>query len=59
MSDFQLTTPVAFFIFNRTDTAEQVFAEIRKAKPPKLLVVSDGPRPTGPESPKRWPLRGK
>lgn len=42
--DFQLTTPVAFIIFNRTDTTERVFAEIAKARPPKLLVVGDGPR---------------
>ena len=44
MSDFQLKTPVAFIIFNRPDTTERVFAEIVKAKPPKLLVVGDGPR---------------
>ncbi len=44
MSDFQLTTPVAFIIFNRPDTTERVFAEIAKAKPPKLLVVGDGAR---------------
>ena len=44
MSDFQLTTPVAFIIFNRPDTTERVFAEIAKAKPPKLLVVADGGR---------------
>jgi hypothetical protein len=44
MSDFQLNTPVAFIIFNRPDTTERVFAEIAKAKPPKLLVVGDGPR---------------
>jgi hypothetical protein len=31
-------------IFNRPDTTERVFAEIAKAKPPKLLVVADGPR---------------
>ena len=42
--DFQLTTPVAFIIFNRRDTTERVFAEIAKARPPKLLVVGDGPR---------------
>jgi hypothetical protein len=40
--DFQLTTPVAFIIFNRTDTTELVFAEIAKAIQPKLL--GDGPR---------------
>ena len=44
MPNFQLTTPVAFIIFNRPDTTERVFAEIAKAKPPKLLVVGDGAR---------------
>jgi hypothetical protein len=44
MLDFKLTTPVAFIIFNRPDTTERVFAEIAKAKPPKLLVVGDGAR---------------
>lgn len=44
MPEFQLTTPVAFIIFNRPDTTEKVFAEIAKAKPPKLLVIGDGPR---------------
>ncbi|MGB4012253.1 MAG: glycosyltransferase family 2 protein [Zwartia sp.] len=44
MADFQLTTPVALLIFNRPDTTERVFREIAKAKPPKLLVVADGPR---------------
>jgi len=45
MADFQLTTPVAFLIFNRPDTTPRVFEAIRQAKPPKLLVVADGPRP--------------
>jgi len=45
MTDFQLTTPVAFLIFNRPDTTVRVFEAIRQAKPPKLLVVADGPRP--------------
>ena len=45
MTDFQLTTPVAFLIFNRPDTTARVFEAIRQAKPPKLLVVADGPRP--------------
>ena len=44
MSDFQLKTPVAFIIFNRPDTTKRVFAEIAKARPPKLLVIADGPR---------------
>jgi hypothetical protein len=41
---FKLTTPVAFIIFNRPDTTARVFAEIAQAKPPKLLVIGDGPR---------------
>ena len=44
MSDFKLMLPVAFIIFNRPDTTERVFAEIANAKPPKLLVIGDGPR---------------
>lgn len=44
MSDWQFSTPVVFIIFNRPDTTARVFAEIAKAKPPKLLVVADGPR---------------
>lgn len=44
MADWQLKTPVAFIIFNRPDTTEKVFDAIRQAKPPKLLVVADGPR---------------
>lgn len=44
MPEFQLTTPVAFIIFNRLDTTRRVFAEIAKARPSKLLVIADGPR---------------
>jgi hypothetical protein len=39
-----MKTPVVFLIFNRTDTTEKVFETIRQVKPPKLLVVADGPR---------------
>jgi hypothetical protein len=49
MADFQLTTPVAFLIFNRPDKTARVFEAIRQAKPPKLLVVADGPRPDRPD----------
>ena len=45
MSEWQLETPVSFFIFNRPETTLRVFEEIRKARPPRLLVVADGPRP--------------
>ena len=44
MSDYQLKTPVALVIFNRPDTTARVFAEVAKAKPPKLLIIGDGPR---------------
>ncbi|MEA3392331.1 MAG: glycosyltransferase family 2 protein, partial [Candidatus Marinimicrobia bacterium] len=49
MSDFQLKTPVTFIIFNRPDTTKRVFAEIAKARPPKLLVIADGPRADHPD----------
>ncbi len=49
MSIDTLDTPVALFIYNRPHTTEKVFAEIRKAKPNKLLVVADGPRMNRPE----------
>ncbi|NES85011.1 MAG: glycosyltransferase family 2 protein [Moorea sp. SIO2B7] len=39
-----MKTPVAFIIFKRPDTTERVFEVIRQAKPPKLLVIADGPR---------------
>ncbi len=41
---FELTTPVAFIIFNRPDKTKKVFEEIRKAKPSKLFIIADGPR---------------
>lgn len=44
MKNWHLNTPVAFLIFNRPHTTERVFKEITKARPPKLLVVADGPR---------------
>jgi hypothetical protein len=46
MGGGSLDVPVAFFIFNRLDTTERVFAAIRQAQPRVLLVVADGPRPT-------------
>jgi hypothetical protein len=43
-----MKTPIALIIFNRPDHTERVFEVIRQAKPPKLLVVADGPRPDRP-----------
>ncbi|MHB8913395.1 MAG: hypothetical protein ACYC4I_00025 [Minisyncoccota bacterium] len=38
------SVPVLFVIFNRPDTAQKVFDEIRKAQPKYLYVAADGPR---------------
>lgn len=35
---------VLFLIFNRPETTKRVFEEVRKAKPPRLYIASDGPR---------------
>jgi len=39
-----MVPPVAFFVFNRPEMTERVFAAITKAKPAQLLIVADGPR---------------
>ncbi len=44
-----LYTPVVFIIFNRPDLSAKVFEEIRRARPSKLFIVADGPRPDYPE----------
>jgi hypothetical protein len=59
MAEWRLQTPVAFLVFNRPETTARVFAEIARAKPPSLLVVSDGPRAGWPgESEKCAAVRG-
>jgi len=40
--------PVTFIIFNRPDKADIVFEQIRRAKPQKLFIIGDGPRPGKP-----------
>jgi hypothetical protein len=40
----RLNVPLLFLIFNRPDTTQQVFDEIRKAQPAQLFVAADGPR---------------
>ncbi len=39
-----MKTPVLFITFNRLDTTKQVFEQIKKVKPIKLYLASDGPR---------------
>jgi len=41
-----LQTPVALIIFNRPDLTARVFAEVAKARPRRLFVFADGPRPS-------------
>lgn len=41
----QSNCPVAFLIFNRPETTKRVFEAIRIAKPSKLFLIADGPRP--------------
>ncbi|MBP6311530.1 MAG: nucleotide-diphospho-sugar transferase [Flavobacteriales bacterium] len=40
-----LETAVLFLIFNRPDTTDKVFEAIRNARPPRLYLACDGPRP--------------
>lgn len=37
-------TPILFLIFNRPDTTQRVFEEIKNQKPKYLFVAADGPR---------------
>lgn len=39
-----LDTAILFLIFNRLDTTKKVFNEIKKVKPKKLYIASDGAR---------------
>lgn len=38
-------TPVLFIIFNRPETVSAVFETIREARPRRLYIAADGPRP--------------
>ena len=40
-----LKTPILFLIFNRPDNTKKVFEAIALAKPEKLYIAADGPRP--------------
>ncbi|MCR8558586.1 nucleotide-diphospho-sugar transferase [Mucilaginibacter sp. BJC16-A38] len=41
-------SPVLFILFNRPGTTKQVFEKIKEAKPARLYVAADGPRPSRP-----------
>ncbi|TCP58762.1 hypothetical protein EV663_11728 [Rhodovulum bhavnagarense] len=40
-----MTPPILFLTFNRPDTTARVFEAIRAARPARLYVAADGPRP--------------
>ena len=48
LGSFRTQVDNARFIFNRPDTTAQVFDAIRQARPPRLYVAADGPRPGHP-----------
>jgi len=46
---YNKSIPVALFVFNRPHLTAKVFERIRAARPEKLLVIADGPRPARPD----------
>jgi hypothetical protein len=42
-------TPVVLIVFNRPEPTLRVFEAIAKARPSRLLIIADGPRPDRPE----------
>ena len=47
--DFEFNIPVMMCTFTRLDSLIKVFEAVRKVKPPRLYLVSDGPRQDHPE----------
>lgn len=45
MTTRRLTTPVLLIIFDKPESTRQVFERISRAKPPRLYIAADGPRP--------------
>lgn len=44
----ELKTPVLFLVFNRPEVTERALDRIRQARPGRLYVAADGPRPDRP-----------
>lgn len=53
MAQAGLESPVAMLVFNRPETTRRVFERVRQARPKRLLVVADGPRPSRPSDPEQ------
>jgi len=45
--DSGLDTAVALLLFRRPEETARVFERIREARPRKLFLIADGPRPGG------------
>jgi hypothetical protein len=43
------TPPIALILFRRPETLARVFAAVAAARPPRLYLIADGPRPGRPE----------
>lgn len=56
MSEYELDTPVVFSIFNRPAHTRTVFDIIAAARPKKLFIIADGPRPGHPTDAERCRL---
>lgn len=48
MNNNRNSVPILFLIFNRPATTRCVFESIRQARPEKLFIAADGPRPEKP-----------
>lgn len=44
LKDLEMHTAVAITVFNRTDCVQKLLERIKCVQPPKLYVISDGPR---------------
>ena len=44
MTNFELTTPVCITIFRRPEKTRRLIQELRRAQPPELYIIADGPR---------------
>ena len=44
MNPYNIDVAVAMIFFNRADTLEKVFEQVRIARPSKLFLIQDGPR---------------
>jgi hypothetical protein len=52
----KINTPILFIVFNRPDTTIKVFDSIRRAKPAKIYIAGDAPRPDNNEDKKNCAL---